>query len=61
MEDHYHSLQNEGISAAYLGSDQPDKGLEDRVFLESNPENVTFVTPEWLAKPERKCRVRALA
>ena len=61
MEDHCHGLQRKGISAAYLGSAQPDKGLEDKVFLGSSPENIIFVTPEWLAKPERKSRVRALA
>ena len=61
MEDHCHGLQRKGISAAYLGSAQPDKGLEDKVFLESSPENIIFVTPEWLAKPERKSRIRALA
>ena len=60
MEDHCHSSQNKGISTAYLGSAQPDKGLEDRFFLESSPENV-FVTPEWLSSLERKSRVRALA
>ena len=44
MEDRCHSLQKEGISAAYLGSAQPDKSLE--VFLESSPENIVLVTPE---------------
>ena len=53
MEDPGHNLQKKkGISTAYLGSAQPDKSVEDRVFLESSPENINFVTPEWLAKPE---------
>ena len=33
MEDHCNSLQKKGVSAAYLGSAQPDKTLEDRIFL----------------------------
>ena len=37
VEDHCHNLQNKGISAAYLGSDQPDKILQDKGFLESSP------------------------
>ena len=35
-----------GIHAAYLGSAQPDKGLEDRVLLPDSAESVIFVTPE---------------
>ena len=61
MVDHFQNLQDKGMSAAYLGSAQPDKSLEDKIFLENSPEKIIFVTPEWLAKPERKSRVRALA
>ena len=61
MEDHFHNLQEKGIPSAYLGSAQTDKGLEDKVFQEDSQEKFILVTPEWLSKPERKARVRALA
>ena len=61
MEDHVQNLHEKGISSAYLGSAQTDKGLEDKVFQEDSEEKIIFVTPEWLSKPERKARVRALA
>lgn len=61
MEDHFQNLQEKSITCAYLGSAQPDKGLEHKVFQECSPELLIFVTPEWLSKADRKAKVRALA
>ena len=50
MHDQVHNLSEKGLKAEYLGSSQPDKGVESRVLSQHSDTRtqILFVTPEWL-------------
>ena len=48
IHDQVHNLREKGLKAEYLGSSQPDKGIESRVLSQHSDTQILFVTPEWL-------------
>ena len=60
MKDQVTNYTVKGIQAVYLGSAQPDKGLEERALSPDSSENIIFVTPEWISKPQNKEKIKKL-
>ena len=50
IHDQVHNLREKGLKAEYLGTSQPDKGVESRVLSQHSDTStqILFVTPEWL-------------
>lgn len=61
MQDHVVNAEQKGIKATYLGSAQLDFEAENRAFSEEGQENLIFVTPEWIANPQKLAKVQTLA
>lgn len=61
MNDQVNNLSQKNIKATFLGSAQLDKAAEDRVFMRDSEEALIFVTPEWIAKQDKRQKVKELA
>ena len=60
MQDQVHDLYSKGISSVYLGSAQLDKQAEESA-MSLEGEGLIFVTPEWIAKPEKILALQRLS
>ena len=60
MMDQVKNCEDHGIKAAYLGSAQLDLSVGDQVLYILDV-NLIFVTPKWIAKPDKKAKVQRLA
>ena len=60
MQDQVHDLYSKGISSVYLGSAQLDKQAEESA-MSLEGEGLIFVTPEWIAKPEKISALQRLS
>jgi len=60
MQDQVHKLNGIGISAVLLGSAQLDHRVEVRALKTDSKEQIIFVTPEWIAKPDHQLAVHSL-
>ena len=61
MQDHVKNCEKYGIKAELLGSAQLDLSAEDRVFSTENDVSIVFVTPEWIANPQKRDKVKRMA
>ncbi|MDD9816535.1 MAG: RecQ family ATP-dependent DNA helicase [Gammaproteobacteria bacterium] len=60
MNDQVTNLAEKGIKAVLLGSAQLDKSVEDIALSPKSDYRLVFVTPEWIAKPEKLHKVKQL-
>ena len=60
MQDQVHKLNGIGISAVLLGSAQLDKRIEVSALKHDTKEQIIFVTPEWIAKPDNQLAIHSL-
>lgn len=60
MQDHIKNCEAYGIKAAYLGSAQLDLQLEERIVSGECDASIVLVTPEWIAKAEKKAKLQRL-
>lgn len=60
MKDQVTNCNERGIKAAYLGSAQTDKTIEDQVLSPDSEHNLIFVTPEWMSRPDKMLKVSNL-
>ena len=60
MQDHVTNCKRLGIKAELLGSAQPDLLAEDRVLSLDSDVSIVLVTPEWMANPHKKDKVKEL-
>lgn len=56
MQDHVNNREAYGIKAAYLGSAQLDLHMEERILSGDSDKNIVLVTPEWIAKPDKRSK-----
>ena len=49
-----------GIKAAYLGSAQLDRQAKDLIFCGDRDVSIILVTPEWMAKSDKKAKLQRL-
>lgn len=61
MVDQVAKLTAKGIEAAYLGSSQPDKTLERKIFEGKTKVAVLFVTPEWMFSSNKMSMIKEMA
>ena len=61
MQDQVKNCEEQHIKASYLGSAQLDLNMEDKFLSILSDTNLIFVTPEWIAKPDKRAKVQALA
>ena len=61
MKDQTDQLIEKGISTTFLGTAQPDKSLEKRIFQGNTDVKVLFVTPEWLFSSNKLSLVKEMA
>ena len=54
MQDQVHKLNSTGISSVLLGSAQLDKRIENCALRPDSKDQIIFVTPEWIAKPDNQ-------
>ena len=50
-------LNSLGLRSDYLGSAQCDKKLESKSVDPSSEQIITFVTPQWITKMEKKLKL----
>ena len=60
MQDHVKNCETYGIKAAYLGSAQLDLQLEEHVLSGDSDVSIVLVTPEWIAKADKKAKIQRL-
>ena len=58
MMDQVKNCDEQGIKASYLGSAQLELSTEDQVPSLNSDTNLIFVTPEWMAKPDKNLKYR---
>ena len=61
VRDQTNQLNKKGITAAFLGSAQPDKSLEGTVFFGNIDIKVLFVTLEWLFSSNKLALVKEMS
>ena len=60
MQDDVKNCETYGIKAAYLGSAQLDLQLEEHVLSGDSDVSIVLVTPEWIAKADKKAKIRLI-
>ena len=60
MQDHVKNCEAHGVKAAYLGSAQLDLQLEERILSGESDVNIVLVTPEWVAKADKRAKLQQL-
>ena len=61
MQDHVKNCELYGIKAAYFGSAQLDLHMEERILSTENSDiSVVLVTPEWIARADKKAKLQRL-
>ena len=60
MQDHVKNCEAHGVKAVYLGSAQLDLQLEERILSGESDVNIVLVTPEWIAKADKRAKLQRL-